>query len=386
MRRLIHELFREHGRKKTVARILNDKGYRTRNGSRFSDTTISRLILDPTAKGLHRANYTKTDDRSKNWTLKPESEWVYTPVEAIMEVGLWDECAAILTKQRSNRKPPAKRVTHLFSGLTFCHCDTKMYVPADSPKYTCHKCRNKIPTADLEAIFHDELKGFIFSEREIEKYLSQHHERLGSKEEALQSLYREKSRVEEESDKLYQAYLGGALDVTSFARLNEPLQTRLRAIDGEIPKAEGEIASMKLGFLSQEEVIREAQDLHTRWPELSHTDKRQIVEAIVERITVHTDEVEIDLYFSPESSDLPRGGGGSAPASPILLTDRQMATRVWRRVACGPLPFSAAALEAPGSVVAVSTLYPISLRFSVIEPRCRKPYFSIASHVHDGTR
>ena len=47
--------------RETVARILNDRGYRTRRGSPFSDTTLANLLNDPIVKGLHRANYTQTD-------------------------------------------------------------------------------------------------------------------------------------------------------------------------------------------------------------------------------------------------------------------------------------------------------------------------------------
>lgn len=137
VRKLIYELFLKHHRKKTVAKLLNDLGYRTRNGSLFSDTTIDRLLRDTTAKGFRSID-------GKEITVEP-----------IIEIELWERANNLLgTKQ-------IKQAVQLFAGLALCHCGGKMIVPSNLSKYVCINCRHKISIDDLEEIFASQLDGFL---------------------------------------------------------------------------------------------------------------------------------------------------------------------------------------------------------------------------------
>lgn len=58
-----------------------------------------------------------------------------------------------------------------------------MYVPSNSPKYICPKCHNKIPLADLEAIFREELHEYFVSPELVAKHLQEADRVLAEKEE-----------------------------------------------------------------------------------------------------------------------------------------------------------------------------------------------------------
>ncbi|MEF8758742.1 MAG: recombinase family protein [Candidatus Accumulibacter sp. UW25] len=315
IRKLLYELFREHQRKKTVARLLNEQGYRTRNNSLFSDTTVERLLRDPTAKGIRRANYTHTTNSNKAWTLKPESEWILHPVEPVISEDLWDECNAILNVQQEKGRRPAKKTTHLFSGLAHCICGQKMYVPSNTPKYVCYRCRNKIPTDDLEAVFHEQLKGFFFSAEEIARSLEEGDALIRGKEALLLSLETERNKLRKETDRLYDLYQSGAIDKHGFGLKYRPLAQRERQLEDTLPALQADLDVLKIAKLSQEEIITEARDLYSRWPTLPYEEKRRIVETITERIVIADGEVEINLFYSPPVTPAFTGGNGTPPSS-----------------------------------------------------------------------
>lgn len=314
--RLLFELFLDHGRKKTVARVLNDAGHRTRGGAKFGDTTVHRLLTDPTSKGLHRLNYTRSLGDKQRWILKPESEWSYLPVEAVISPEIWDRCNAML-QERKNR-PPAKQTRTLFAGVVFCGCGNKMYVPSNTPKYVCYRCRNKIPVTDLENVFHTQLKDFFFSTADVARHLESADITIREKTQLLAAIEAEERKLAAESEKLYRLYIEGNLSSSGFGEKNRPIEERLTQLREELPRLQGEIDFLKIRYLSASDIVSEAQTLWNRWPNLEFEEKRRIVETITEKITIGKgDDISLDLCYLPPPSEMMAEGHrnlmGSAP-------------------------------------------------------------------------
>lgn len=303
IRRLAYELFAEHQRKKTVARLLNDHGYRTRNGSLFTDTTVEHLIRNPTAKGMHRANYT-TNRSGKERVLKPESEWVWFPVEPIVSEDLWNKCNDILMDRRRRFRRPGRRPRHLFAGITYCECGAKMYVRSNCPKYLCQKCNNKIPIVDLDAIFYEQLKGFFLSPQQISQELALADENLVQKNQLLRTLRGEQEKLQDEITRIYRLYNDNQISPEGFGKFYKPLEERQKQLDDEIPRLQAELDLLQVNNLSADSVLNEAKDLYSRWPSLNREEKRKIVESVTERITVGKGDIAINLCYLPSSEEM----------------------------------------------------------------------------------
>jgi len=304
IRKLLHELFVKHKRKKTVARILNEAGYRTRNGAKFSDTTIDRLLKDPTAKGVRRANYTRSKGAGKGWTVKPEDHWVLSSVEPIISEELWEQCNQILRSQTTNGRRPTKKTVRLFAGFAYCVCGNKMYVPSNTPKYVCFKCKNKIPMTDLEAVFQEQLRNFFISSADLVKCLEEADETMKQKQVLLESLIKEQQKIRSEMDVVFRLYMASKISPDGFAMRNTPLEQRLKQVEEQLPQLQGELDCLKIQFLSRDQILTQAKDIYTRWPELERDEKRTVIEHTLERIVVGKNDINIELSYIPPSSEI----------------------------------------------------------------------------------
>ena len=306
--RRVFELFAEHRRKGAVARLLNEAGYRTREGKQWYDATVNRVLRNPCAKGTYVYNISR---KLGSWRSeeKPEDQWSRLAVEPIVSVDVWEQANRILESQEKRPARLGKTPTRPFSGVAFCRCGQKMYIPTGSRKYMCYTkgkrvCKTSIDAQTLDSIFCEQLKSYFVSPERIEQHIAKARAGMAERETRLGAHRREVERVRADMAKTHQLYLDGQIPKEGFATFYRPLEERLRQLQDELPRVEAEVAHLKVTSLSAEEVVAEARSLYARWPALEAEDKVRIVQSIVERITIGEGEIEISLSHLPSSEEL----------------------------------------------------------------------------------
>ncbi len=299
IRKLIYEIYSITKRAAATAKILNERGYRTRKGKLFNQMTVERLLLDSTAKGEQRINYTTTSQDNKI-ILKPESEWVIRKVPAIVSSDLWEECHTHLSKIRSGKVPKGPRPVHLFAGILNCSCGKTMYVYHNTqPSYVCKTCKRKIRTSDLEEIYHEQLKSFLLTDEDISSVVSKVQEQINEKEQLLKTSQEKFESLSKQVKEIVDMKIESKIDMGDFERLYQPISIQLRQIEKNMPDLQAEIDFLKMEKNHSKVKHTEAKDLYENWPKLPLEQKRQIIELITEKIVLHEDTINIVMSFRP---------------------------------------------------------------------------------------
>jgi site-specific DNA recombinase len=207
-----------------------------------------------------------------------------------------------------------------------------MYVPSNQPKYVCLKCRTKIPVADLEGIFYDELKAYFTNPEAVAGHLLNAQKNLVEKERLLQVQKSEIAKVREQMKQTHEIYLARQISVEGFGDIYKPLEERLTALQIELPKLEAEIDLLKVNNLSADEVLSEANQLYARWPKLPTEDKRKVVEGILEKATIGPgDAIELTLSYLPTSEEMVHSQQRLTPGFAIVASRPPSAVALLRR-------------------------------------------------------
>jgi len=299
IRKLMYELFTKCKRRKTTADELNKRGYRTRNGSNFSDTTILRLLRDPSAKGTRRANYTKSLGEGKKWVIKDQKDWIYKSCPAIVSEDLWNECNQILDDLEGKRRRPGRQTIHLLAGFITCSCGKRMYVFHQAPVYNCKVCKNKIAVDDIDGIYHDQLKSFLFTESDLDNYLKQSDALMQEKQSLFSVAQTEADNLKRQMKEYVDMRVNRELAPERFQEYYKPLEERLSQLEKQLPELQAEVDFLKIQYLSSDSVLQEARNLYEQWPQLPFKEKRNIVETITEHIVIDKQDISISFSYLP---------------------------------------------------------------------------------------
>jgi site-specific DNA recombinase len=305
IRALMYELFLKHQRRKRVATELNKMGYRSRNLSQFTATTIDRLLRDSAAKGERVANYTKSLGEGKSWEMKPKEEWVIMPCPAVVSADLWNKVNNILDAQQGLRKPIGPKAVYLLSGFVKCECGKIMYVYQNSKTFACKDCKNRVLVSDLDEIYQEYLKDYLGSISHA-TYVDSLNAQMNDQKRLLDATKLERKKLSRDADVWLEMRVNKELSPEAFAEKYRPLETRIAQLDASIPQLEAEIDVSAIQLMSSDVVITEVKTLYHEWERKSFDEKRGIVESITGAVVVGREEIEIMMRYAPPVTTIPQ--------------------------------------------------------------------------------
>lgn len=305
IRALMYDLFLEHRRYATVARILNERGYRTLRNKKWSGTTVLRILKNTDAKGIRRYNYKAPVTKDNPKGLKPQSEWEFEKCPQIVNEEKWETVNYIIREQekKSPSAQPLNKRVRLFTGFIFCEEGHKMSIKSKSERYTCKHCKYGIHKDDLEEIFLSRLKKFLVSDSEMSEYALMTEHEVTVKKDEIDFAQNELSKVIKKMDKLIELNIANELPTKGFKKHYDPLFERKEQLNQTIFDLEKQIETITNNQTSFKFIANKSLDFYSKWGTLKRHEKRDIIEMITNRIDFDNKTINFNLkQIAPLSS------------------------------------------------------------------------------------
>ena len=342
-----------------IERILYDKGYRGRNGTRIHHNTVSGIIQNPKYKGFYCGNKVRiVDYRTKEQRFLPKEEWVMYKdetgevVPAIVSEEIWNKCNRIFETRSAaiKSREHSFKDTSVFTGKIWCAAHDKPYwrtsysnsVSKGQPIYQwiCSEKKKEgakscASFAIMESELYSILSGFFKDVAEnledyVETFLRIYKESDRSAE-AMRQVSGLKATLEKENkkrDKLLELYMEELITKSEFTKRNTESSELIKGIEHQIrfieKKSENDNSYAK-AIKRIEKYFREMYD-----PSLPMNKEQvdEMAKAVIDRISVvpinkNTMKLEIKL-LTGESEPMTYIRNGERYARRSGLTSKKM--------------------------------------------------------------
>ncbi len=309
-----------------IAKVLNKKGYRTKNGKKFYPYSIVSILQTKIYCGYYRWGFTTSVRRGKPEEAEgfdAKVDWI----EPIITLEEWNKVQEIMISRSGIKRGQKCRTftisSFLLSGKVYCgFCEKKMSAQNGSTKYVDKSGSKKVKEYYKYRCCNSELKHpykKVFDSKQIDllvfEQLSSEIRQLNKdklfnkmQEEVklvTKSLVEEKQSVKGKIDKVYLAIekLLQHIERTSDYEMVSIYEGRIRehrlemkTLQVKLEKIEGKVSELTVNEKDIHDLIEMLNRIHVL-KECSQEEKRLYVDQLVERVTLEGDKCKITIKY-----------------------------------------------------------------------------------------
>lgn len=350
-----------------VSRRLSDAGIETQTGKASWDrSVIWGMLQNPAYMGRAAFGKTKTTEHidrvrpqkhSADIPKKPYSvakadkkDWIEIAVPALISEALFLTVQEQLEENRKQSRQRRRGAAYLLQGLAVCgHCHYAYYGKKVGPSaargkkayayYRCigtdgyrfggqRICDNKqIRTERLDEMVWQQIVELLTHPERIEK---EHERRLDILQQDKKTnenydttaLTQQKKRLEKGQSRLIDSYAEGIIDKQDFEPKIRQLKSKIQQINQQIEASQEHAVSQMQLFLVVSRLEEFAKTVAASLGTIDFNSQREIIRALVKRVEIYKEDVNIVFRVEPPS-DLSGNNGGITTKGKIMQHCKQ---------------------------------------------------------------
>ena len=343
-----------------IAKCLNDRGYRTKTGGHFGDTSLYEILRNEKYTGTFVFNRaaSKSAGKRNNHKNKTDEEIIRIPggIPAIIEPSTFGEVQKLMERRKHAPSATKAKEVYLLTGLVYCgSCGGPMVGnrrPAGRNQsiYATYECNNRkrLKTCNMKAIRKEYLEQFVLDELARNIFSDEALPVLTEKlNELNQQRIQEGSHELEYARRQFEAVdrkIRNIIDAVADGLYNPAMKQTLTELEQQKVRLQAEIESLerRQSFTLTEDMIRAYLEKHKQAIFSDDLlDCKRIISKYVEKVMVYEDHVDVILKIV----DLTGGGGGSRThvrrGSLSGFYERSVGFALRRKGALTPAPLAA---------------------------------------------
>jgi site-specific DNA recombinase len=310
IRRMYRLLVDELLSTRAIARRLTEEGIPTSRGAvQWQPTAVFRMLTNPAYKGSYRYRQSGQEE-------------ILIPVPPLVDEATWQAAQAQLLANSQYSRRNNGRHQYLLRGLVRCpRCGGSYtgYTQRGSRGYRCNrsdwgssstgqKCPpGAVPAAALEAAVWSAVTNAIREPKvlveEYQKLLEASNSGNGLEHEGQQvALALKRARLQE--DRVTQAYVNEAMDLTRYKKEMERLQARIRELEGISRELDRKSALEQEAQSGLQYLQTFCHNVAEGLDGLSFEERQELLRLVVDQVTVENETVRIETVIpSPTDGD-----------------------------------------------------------------------------------